>query len=155
MINLGNIINKNNNNHNKKWPYIPDHSYRILIIGGSGSGKTNTLLNLINEQKDIDKIYLYAKDLSKPKYEYLIKNRENAGIKHVNDPKAFIKCSHTMDDVYESIDNYNPNRRRKILIVFDGMIADIMTNKKFQAILNELFVRCKKINISFVFITQS
>ena len=73
--------------------------YRILIIGGSGSGKSNTLLNLINEQRDIDKIYLYTKDLSEPKYEYLIKYRENAGIKHVNDSEAFIECSNTMDDV--------------------------------------------------------
>ena len=83
------------------------------------------MLNQINEQKDIDKIYLYAKDLSEPKYEYLIKNRENAGIKHVNDGNAFIECSNTMDDVYESINDYNPNRKRKILIVFDDMIADI------------------------------
>ena len=83
MINLDNIVNNNNNNHNGKWPYIPDYSYRILIIGGSGSGKTNTLLNLINEQKDIDKIYLYAKDLSEAKYGHLIKNRENVGIKHL------------------------------------------------------------------------
>ena len=93
MINLHNIINDNNNNHSEKWPYIPDHPYRILIISGSGSEKTNTLLNLINEQKDIDKIYLYAKDLSEPKYEHLIKNRENAGIKHLNDSKAFIESS--------------------------------------------------------------
>ena len=84
-----------------------------MIIGGSGSGKTNTLLNLINEQNDIDKIYLYAKDLSEPKYEYLIKKRENSGIKHFNDPNAFIECSNTMDDVYENINDYNPSRKEK------------------------------------------
>ena len=155
MINLDNIINNNNEKHNEKWPYVPEHPYRILIIGGSGSGKTNTLLKLVNEQEDIDKIYLYAKDLSESKYEYLIKNRENAGIKHLNDSKAFIECSNTMNDVYENIDNYNPNRKRKILIVFDDMIADIMTNKKFQSIIKELFIRCRKLNISLVFITQS
>ena len=85
MINLDNIASDNNSNHNEKWPYIPDHPYRILVIGGLGSGKTNILLNLINEQKDIAKIYLHAKDLSEPKYEYLIKHRENAGIKNLND----------------------------------------------------------------------
>ena len=73
MINLDNIVNNNNQQHNENWPYIPNHPYKILIIGGSESGKTNTLLHLINEQKDIDNIYLYAKDLSEPKYEYLIK----------------------------------------------------------------------------------
>ena len=135
MINLNNIVNNNNQQQNKKWPYIGDHSYRILIIGGSGSEKTNTLLHLINVQKDIDKIYLYAKDLSEPKYEDLIRNCKNAGIKHLNDSKAFIECSNTMNDVYENIDNYNPKRKRKILIVFDDMIADIMTNKKFQSII--------------------
>ena len=107
MINLDNIVNNSNEEHNEKWPHIPDHPYRILIIGGSGSGKTNTLLYLINEQKDIEKIHLYAKDLSEPKYEYFIKNRENAGIKHLNDSKAFIEYSNTMNDVYENIDNYN------------------------------------------------
>ena len=95
------------------------------------AGKTSTLLNLINEQKDIDKIYLYAKDLSEPKYEYLIKNCETAEIKHLNDSKAFVECSNTMNDAYENIDNYNLNRKRKTLIVFDDMIADIMANKKF------------------------
>ena len=155
MYNLDNITNKNNKEHSEKWPYIPDHPYRILIIGGSGSGKTNAWLNLISQQDDIDKMYLYAKDLSEPKYEFLIKKREDAGIKHFKDTEAFIECSNTMDDVYENIDNYNPSRKRKILIVFDDMIADIMTNKKFQAIIKELFIRCRKLNISLVFITQS
>ena len=155
MINLDNIVNNSNEKHNEKWAYVPDHTYRILIIGGSRSGKTNKLLHLINEQKDIDKIYLYAKDLSESKYEYLIKNRETAGIKHLNDSEAFIECSNTMNDVYENIDNYNPKRKRKILIVFDDMIADIMANKRFQSIIKELFIRCRKLNISFVFITQS
>ena len=129
MINLDSIIKEKIKIYNEKWPYIPDHPYRILITGGSGSGKTNTLLNLINEQKDIDKIYLYAKDLSETKYEYLIKNCENAGIKHLNDSNAFIEFSNTMDNVYQNIDDYNPNRKRKILIVFDDMIEDIMSTK--------------------------
>ena len=94
--------------------------------------KIKHVLNLINEQRDIGKIYLYAKDLSESKYEHLINNRENAGIKHLNYSKAFIDCSNTMNDVYENIDLYNLNRKRKVLIVFDDMIADIMTNKKFQ-----------------------
>ena len=131
MFNLDDITNENNKEHNKKWPFIPDHLYRILIIGGSGSGKTNTLLNLINEQNDIDKIYLYARDLNEPKYKILIKKRKDAGIKHLNDPNAFIECSNTMDDVYENIDDYNPNKQRKILIVFDHMMAVIMADKKF------------------------
>ena len=123
----------------------------MFIIGGSGSGKTNALLNLINEQNDIDKIYLYARDLNEPKYKILIKKRKDAGIKHLNDPNAFIECSNTMDDVYENINNYNPSRKRKVLIVFDDMIADIMSNKKFQAIIKELFIRCRKLNISLIF----
>ena len=98
-----------------------------MIIGGSGSGKTNALLNLI----DIDKISLYAKDLSEPKNEFLIKKIEDAGIKHLKVPNAFIDCSNTIDGVYENIDDYNPSRKRKILFVFDNMIADIIANKKF------------------------
>ena len=85
------------------------------------------MINLINEQNDIDKIYLYAKDLSE--HEILVKKRGNAGIKHYNDPNAFIECSNTMDNVDENIDDDNLNRKTKILIVFDDMIADIMTNK--------------------------
>ena len=118
-----------------------------MIIGGSGSGKTNALLNFIKEEDDIDKIYLYAKDLSKPKYEFLIKKREYAVTKYFKDPNAFIECLNTVDDVYENIDDYNPNRKRKILIVFDDMISGIMSNKKFQAIIKELFIRCRKPNI--------
>ena len=158
MINLDIITNENNKERNGKWPYIPDHPYRILIVGGSGSGKTNALLNLIKEQvyRDvIDKIYLYARDLNKPKYQFLIKKCEDAGIKHYNDPNAFIECSNTMDNFYEDIDNYNPKRdKKKVLIVFDDMIADIMTNKRFQTIIKELFIRCRKLNISLVFSTQ-
>ena len=155
MINLDSITNENNKEHNEKWPYIPDHPYRILIIGGSGSRKTNILLDLIKEQNDIDKIYLYAKDLSESKYKFLIKKREDVGTNHFNDPNAFIECSNTMDDAYTNINDYNPSRKRKILIVFDDMIADIMTSKKFQSIINELFIRCRKLNISLVFTTQS
>ena len=92
MINLVSITNENNQKHNEKWPYIPDHPYRILIIGGSGLEKINALINLINEQNDFDKIYLYAKDLSEPNYKYLIKKCEDLGIKHVNNLNAFIEC---------------------------------------------------------------
>ena len=98
---------------------------------------------------------MYAKDLSERKYEFLMKKREDAGIKNLNDLNAFIECSNMIDDVYENIDDYNPNKKRKILIVFDDMITDIMTNKKFEAIIKELFIRCRKLNISFVFISQS
>ena len=155
MINLDSITKENNKEYNEKCSFIPDHSYIIIMIGGSGSGKTNALINLMNEQNSFDKIYLRARDLSKPKYEYLITKREHAGIKHYNDSNAFIECSNTMDDVYKNINNYNPIRKRKKLIIFDDMIADIMTNKRFQAKIKELFIRCRKLNISLIFITQS
>ena len=129
MINFDDYANENKTEHNLKWLYILDHPHRILIIGGSGSGKTNALLNLINNQPDIDKIYLYAKDPYEAKYQYLINKREGVGINHFNDPKAFIEYSNDMQDVYKNIDEYNTDKERKILIVFDDMIADMINNK--------------------------
>ena len=115
-----------------KWPYIPDHSYRILMIGVSGSGKTNTLLNLIKEPNDVGKIYLYAKDLSEPKYEFLIKKCKNAGTKYLNDPNAFIECSNTMGDVYENNDDYNSSRKRKISIVLMKWLQTLWVTKNLK-----------------------
>ena len=130
----------------------------MLIIGPSASGKTNALLNLIQKQDTdvpIDRIYLYGKDLSEPKYQLLIKKLEDAEIKHLNDPSAFIGYSNTINDVYNNIDDYNPKRKGKNLIVFNDMIADVMNKKTFQAIIKDLFIRCRKLNVFFIFITQS
>ena len=135
MINFDEYTNENKRKHNLNWPYILDHPYRILIIGGSGSGKTNALLNLINNQPDIDKMNLYAKDPYEDKYQFSIKKRENIRLKHFNDPKAFIEYSNDMRDVYENIDHYNPDKENKILIVFNDMIADMISNKKLNSIL--------------------
>ena len=139
MFNLDDITSENNKDHNKKWPYIPFHIIhsRMIIIGGSWSGKTNSLFHLIKEQDSdnfIDKIYLYSRDLNKKKYQFL-SWREDAGIKHLNDRRAFIEYLQSTHDVYNNIDDYNPSRKRKVLIVFDDMIADIMTYKKLQAII--------------------
>ena len=144
MINFDDYTNENKTKHNPKWPYIPDHPYRILIIGGSGSGKTNALLNLINNQPDIDKIYLYAKDPYEAKYEHLINKLEKVGIDHFNDPKAFIEYLNDMLDVYNPIENYNPNKKRKVLIVFHDLIADMINNKKLNSVVIELFIRGRK-----------
>ena len=155
MINFDNYFNENKTEHNKNWPYIPDHPCRILIIGGSRYGKTNVSLNLIEKQPDIDKIYLYAKDPYEAEYQYLINKRECVGIDHFKDPKAFIEYSNDMYDVYKNIDEYNIDKEHKILIVFDDMIADMINNKKLNSIVTELFIRGRKLNISLVFITQS
>ena len=155
MINFDDYTNANIIEHNPKWSYIPDHPYRILIIGSSGSGKKNALLNLINNQPDIDKIYLYTKDLYEAKYQFLINKREGVGLDHFNDPKTFTEYSNDMRDVYKNIEDYNLGRERKILIVFDDMIADMINNKKLNPIVTELFIRGRKLNISIVFITQS
>ena len=144
MINFDEYTNENKKEHNLNWPYIPDHPYRILIIGGSGTGKTNALLNLRNNQQDIDKIYLYAKDPYEDKYHYLINKRERVGIYYLNDPKTFIGYSNDMHDVHKNIDNYKPDKENKILIVFDDMIADMINNKKLNSIVTELFIRDRK-----------
>ena len=155
MINFDDYTNENIIEHNPKWPYIPDYRYRILIIGSSGSGKTNALLNLINNQPDIDKIYLYAKDPHEKKYQYLINKREEVGLDHFNDPKTFIEYLNDMRDVYKNIEDYNLGREHKILIVFYDMIADMINNKKLNPIGTEWFIRGRQLNISIAFITQS
>ena len=149
MLNLDNIVSNKNENKDNNWPF------RMLIIGPSGSGKTNTLLHLINNLNPIDKIYLYAKDLSEAKYEYFINKRQQVGIKNLNDPKAFIEYLSDMDDVLDNINNYSKNRDKKVLLVFDNIIADIEYDKNFKRIIKELFYRARKINVSIVFITQS
>ena len=146
MLNLDSIVSNKNTSSSEdttessssegnNWPF------RMLIIGPSGSGKTNTLLHLINNLHPIDKIYLHAKDIHEPKYEYLINKREQAGIKNLNDPHAFIEYLNDMNDVLDDI--------------FDDMIADIEYNKNFKRIIKELFYRARNINVSVVFITQS
>ena len=137
MINFDEYTNENKIEHNSKWPYIPGHPHRILIAGGSGSGKTNASFNLINNQQDIDKICLYAKDLYEAKHQYLIDKREKVGLNHYHDLKAFIEYSNKMQDVYQNIEDYNPRKTRKVLIVFDDMIADVINNKKLSPIVSE------------------
>ena len=150
MLNLDEIVGNKQKQDN--WPF------RISIIGPSGSGKTNLLLNIIQKLNDtdpIDKIYLYTKDLLEPKYKYLINKREQAGNKYFKDPTAFIEYSNDMNDVFTNINDYNKQRKRKILLIFDDMIADIMNNKTFKAIVKKLFIRCRKLNVSIAYVTQS
>ena len=98
---------------------------------------------------------MYAKDLYEDKYQFLIKRRENIGVKYFNDPKAFIEYSNDIQDVYNNINDYRPDKENKILIVFDDMIADMINSKKLNSIVTELFIRGRKLNISLVFIMQS
>ena len=141
--------------HNPNWLGIRDHPYRLLIIGGSRFGKANALLNLTNYQPDINKIYLYAKDPHEAKYQLLINKTESAEIKHFNAYEVSIKYSNCMDNIYKNIEEYNPNKKRKVLIVLDDIIADMLSNKKINPVVTELFIRGRKLNISIIFITQS
>ena len=121
----------------------------------SGSGKTNYLLNSIQKDNNIiDKIYLYAKDLEEPKYQFLIEKKEKARSKNLNDPNAFTEHSSSMDDILENIEDYNKKRKRKILIAFDDMISHVMSDKKAQQVLKDFFIRCRKLNTSLCFLTQ-
>ena len=154
MINFDDYTDQNKTEHNLKWPYIPDYPYRILIIGGPGSGKTNALLNLIYNQPDIDKIHLYAKDPFEAKYQYLTNKREKVGLNHYDDPKAFIEYSNDMQDVYKNIEEYNLGKKRKVLIAFDNMIADMINNKRLNPVVTELFLEAENL-ICLLFLLQN
>ena len=112
-------------------------------------------MDLINNQSDIDKIYLYAKNPYEGKYQYLINKPEKVGLELFNDPKAFMEYSNDMLDAYKNIEVYNPDKKRKVLIVFDDIMADMINNKKLNPVVTELFIRGRKLNISIVFITHS
>ena len=154
MLNFDSFTNENRTEHNLKQPYIPVYPYRILIIGCSRSGKTNALLNLINNQPDVDKIYLYAKDPYEAKNQDLINKREKVGLDHFNDSEAFIEYSNDMEDVYKNIEEYNLKKKHKVLIVFDDVIADKINDEKLNPVVTELFIRGRKLNISIIFTTQ-
>ena len=155
MINFDDVIKEETKWHNPNWPQIPDDPYRILITGGSRSGKKNSLFNLINQQPDIDKVYLYAKDPYEAKYQIYIKKREDVGTKHFDDIKAFIEYSNDIVAIDKNIEECNRNKKHKILIAFDDMIPNMLYSKKLDPIGTELFIRGKKLNISLVFISKS
>ena len=148
MFKFGYITKEHIIEHNPNWPEIPDHPYRILIIGGSGSGKTNALLNLINHVLNIDNIYLYSKIHTK-------QNFYSKNMKMLEQSILMIQKLLLNIQTIWMIKDYDPNKKRKILIVFDDMIADMLSNKKLNPIVTELFIRGRKLNISLVFITQS
>ena len=141
MFNFDYITKEGIKEHNPKWAEIPDHPYQILIIRGSGSGKTNVLLNLINHELDIDKIYIYAKDSSEAKHQLLINKRESTSLKYLNDPKALTEFSNDMEDIYENSKEYKSNKKRKILIAYDDMIANTFSNKNLNPVVTESFIR--------------
>ena len=154
MINFDDVTKEDIKQHNPNWPQISDHSYRLLKIRGSGSGETNSLFNRINQQLDIDKIYLYAKDSYEAKHQLLINKRESKDLNYLMIQKLLLN-SQMIWIISEYIEVYNPDRKRKILTVFNDIITDILSNKRLNPIVTELFSRERKLNISLVFTTQS
>ena len=140
MVNFDEVIKRIQNN--------------IIKIGqkGSGSGKANALVDVINHVLDIDKIYLYAKDPYEAKYQFSIKIGEEVGTKHLNDFKSLIECSNDTQDVFKNIEKYNPGKECKVLIVFDDKIVGIYNNKKVNSVVTDLFIRCRKLKIYLVFV---
>ena len=145
MINFNYITNESKEKHNSNWPQIPDHPYRILIIGDSGSGKTNSLFNLIYHQPDTDKPYLHVKDSYEAKYQFLINKRKKTCLKHFNDSKAFIEYPKNMDDIYKNIEK-NYLEKRKILFIFY-----MLNNKELNTIVTEVIIRGRKLNLSLAY----
>ena len=148
-INVDDVLKEETKEHSN-WSQIPD-PYIILRIRGSASGKKN----LLSQQPNIGKVYLYAKDPYEAKYQFLIHNKQSTGLKHFNDFKAFIEYCNNMDDIYKNIEEYSPNKKQKVLIVFNDMVSDMFSNRKLTQIGTELFIRGRKLNISLVSIKQS
>ena len=148
-INVDDVLKEETKEHSN-WSQIPD-PYIILRIRGSASGKKN----LLSQQPNIGKVYLYAKDPYEAKYQFLIHNKQSTGLKHFNDFKAFIEYCNNMDDIYKNIEEYSPNKKQKVLIVFNDMVSDMLSNRKLTQIGTELFIRGRKLNISLVSIKQS
>ena len=126
--------------HNQNWPETTDYPHRIVIVGGSESGKTIALFNLINHEPDIEKTLLYAKYPYEAKYQLLINKRKSTGLKYVSDSKDFIGYPNDMDGIYKNIEEYNPKKKRKMLIIFDEMTADRLSNKKLNPIVSNSII---------------
>ena len=138
MINFDDVTKENIKEHNLNRPKFPDHSYRTIIIGGTGSGKTNSLFNLIGHQPDNGTIYLYAKDLYKAQYQMLINKPEGVVLKYCKDSKDLFEYSNDKDNIYKNIEEYNLGKQRKILTVFDDMIGNVLSNEKLNPLVTEL-----------------
>ena len=143
MINFYDVIKDETKEHNPNLPEVPDHPYRIWIIGCCGSGKTSSLFNLINQQPDIDKTYLYTKDQYEANWQFLINKRESGGLSLLMILKILLNTQMMWMIFIKTLKN-------KILIVFDDMIADMLSNKTFNPIVTELFIRQRKLNLFLV-----